>query len=317
MERIFEKKLHELRKKRNFDTENYINEKIDELEDFFVNNNLDSVVIGISGGVDSAVTCALMNECKNLGILKQVIPIFIPIHIGTTGQYEARSRAKELFEDLEYDFYEIDLSSETQSIVYKVANKLNIIKKGEKKWEDGQLASIMRTPVLYYHAAILQTQGYKSIVVGTTNRDEGSYIGFFGKASDAAVDLQPIADIHKSEVYKLANFFDIPVSIINEKPKGDVWDGRNDEEMIGCPYWFLELYILCIDYNESIWIDIKEITVEEEFKINEWINNIEKLHEINHHKYDIRVNQYNEDELHQKGFSQYVDVYKRTINFKK
>src|SRR5690606_27646773 len=127
----------------------------------------------------------------------------------------------------------------------------------QNNWDEGQLASIVRTPCLYYNAAILQSQGFKSIVVGTTNRDEGSYIGFFGKASDAMVDLQPIADIHKSEVYEVAKLLNIPQEIIDAKPRGDVYDGRCDEEMIGAPYWFLEMYLLMKQYKSELFEEYK------------------------------------------------------------
>jgi hypothetical protein len=55
-------------------------------------------------------------------------------------------------------------------------------------WASGQLVSYLRTPMLYYQTALLTEQGFRSIACGTTNRDEGSYIGFFGKASDGSID---------------------------------------------------------------------------------------------------------------------------------
>jgi hypothetical protein len=79
------------------------------------------------------------------------------------------------------------------------------------------------------------------VVVGTTNRDEGAYLGFFGKASDAMVDLQPISDLHKSEVRALARHLGVPDDLVDAVPSGDVHDGRVDEEMIGATYDDVEL----------------------------------------------------------------------------
>ena len=99
----------------------------------------------------------------------------------------------------------------------------------------------MRTPALYGAAALLQSHGLRSVVVGTTNRDEGAYLGFFGKASDGMVDLQPISDLHKSEVRALARHLGVPEEVVLAVPSGDVHDGRVDEEMIGASYDEVEL----------------------------------------------------------------------------
>ena len=274
-----------LKELRGFNVDKYIIDKTNALREFFYNNKLSAVVVPISGGVDSAVVLALMHTLLKEGVLKQVMPIFIPINYkGITGQKEAAIRAEELCERFDFSFYSVDGTEATESIIM---NSCDVLDFDRKEWAYGQVASIVRTPIIYYHAAILQTAGYRSIGVGTTNRDEGSYIGFYGKASDGMNDLQPIADIHKSEVYQLAEYFKIPKSIINEKPKGDVWDSKNDEEMIGAPYWFLELYLLSLEFQYSIWNHTEDITVEEKHQMNQWMQNIEKLHEINSHKYKV------------------------------
>ena len=63
------------------------------------------------------------------------------------------------------------------------------------------------------------------------------------------VDLQSIGDFHKSEVYAIAKYLSLPEEIINEPPKGDVWDGRTDEQMIGATYDQIELFTLLKDYG--------------------------------------------------------------------
>src|SRR6185312_12253151 len=99
------------------------------------------------------------------------------------------------------------------------------------------------------------------------------------------VDLQIISDIHKSEVYALAEYMGVPREIIDRKPMGDVWDGRCDEEMIGAPYWFLELY-LRMKEEDMMWI-VREFSQEEQAIFDRYSSAIEKLHEINAHKYQV------------------------------
>ena len=280
----------ELKDRRNFDVCIYLNKKQKALGKFFKNNALDAVVVPISGGIDSAVVLGIMFELQKKQIIKKVLPLFIPIRQGTTGQDEARIKAKEIITMYGYDFNEIDLTQSTIDIINR-SIKPKHLSGNDEEWAWGQLASIMRTPVIYYHAALLQTEGYRSIVVGTTNRDEGSYIGFYGKASDGMNDLQPIADIHKSEVFKIAHHFGIPQSILYATPKGDVWDGRNDEQMIGAPYWFLELYLLWKEYYTfTDFLDYNNTTPrtnEQHEQVIKWVENIEKLNKTNLHKYQV------------------------------
>ena len=125
---------------------------------------------------------------------------------------------------------------------------------------------------------------FPSLVVGTTNRDEGAYLGFFGKASDGMVDVQPISDLHKSEVYAIARELDVPQVVIDAPPSGNVFDGRIDEEMIGAPYWFVELYLLARERELDLdgLIDGSERPAYER-----WRNAIERQHQKNAHKYRV------------------------------
>lgn len=307
------KALHKkLKEQRDFDVDSYILRKAEAINDFFKENNLSAAVVGISGGVDSAVVYRLLSVAATLedSPIKYIEGIMMPIYChGTSGQKEATSRGMELvLSDPNFNekkcYYQVDdLTNACFAYIE------NIDEDNCTPWTIGQLASIVRTPNLYFRAAVLQTQGLNSIVVGTTNRDEGSYIGFFGKASDAMNDLQPIADIHKSEVYEIAKKLNVPESIINEKPRGDVWDNKVDEEMIGAPYWFLEFYILFATLLsiEEIKNFIKSIDNKEELEIIEkYSGAINELNAKNIHKYKIT-----EDSFEPLGFAKYVDVMPR------
>ncbi len=297
-------KLLELRQLRNFNTENYIDSKCYAINRFFTINNLDSCVIGISGGIDSAVVLALLYKasCYDNSPIKKILAISMPIYSdGATEVNDSVNKAKYLFENLPNFDSKLD-----KQIIDLTDTHKNYVKAGDRKntsFSDGQLLSIVRTPMLYYKAALLQDDGYKSIVVGTTNRDEGSYIGFFGKASDAMVDLQPIADIHKSEVYKVAKFLNVPKLIIDSTPKGNVHDGATDEEMIGASYDMIELFTLCLDYK----CDINMFDSDKKYSTA--FAAIQRMHFKNEHKY-TRKNGC----ITPMGFSHYIDVMKRIIN---
>jgi NAD+ synthase (glutamine-hydrolysing) len=116
--------------------------------------------------------------------------------------------------------------------------------------------------------------------LGTNNKDEGAYLGYFGKASDGMVDLQMISDIHKSEVYLLANDMNIPKEIINAVPSGDMYDARTDEQVFGAPYDFVELYLNCL---ETVMPQMQDEEACEQFDM--LANNLENLHAYNGHKY--------------------------------
>lgn len=263
-----------------FNPEHYLKCKVVAINNFFREEGLDAAVIGISGGIDSAVAFALLNEAKKQegSPIKHISAMVLPVNcIGTTKQKNASSDASDFLSPyLSDSVHQIYFNG--RGMVESVINELA----PKTAWAVGQLASIVRTPVLYYQAARLQDEGYRSIVVGTTNRDEGSYIGFFGKASDAMVDLQPIADIHKSEVFALARLLKLPSFIVDRVPCGDVWDGRSDTEMIGAPYDFLEIYLLAKDYDFVP--DLVSACNEQELK---YIDAIERIHSTNKHKYSV------------------------------
>jgi NAD+ synthetase len=270
---------------RGFNVQHYLKDKLKAINKFFSDNGLDSAVVGVSGGVDSAVVLGLLSCAKELpdSPIKKIMAVALPIVCdGTTGQDDATRLARKVMQKYGQDKFQINLSKPFESYIeeleYGVHRTVN-------SWVYGQIASIFRTPMLYGAAALLQSEGYNSIVVGTTNRDEGSYIGFFGKASDAMVDLQPIADIHKSEVYKAAEALGVPMEVMERYPMGDVWDGRHDEQMIGAPYWFLETYLLLKEMGEKN--KLKSLPDTEINATLKWTDAIESLHNKNAHKYKV------------------------------
>ena len=275
--------LHEillkLRQDRGFDCDTYIQKKSARIQEYFRRCGLDAAVLGLSGGVDSAVALGVMCHAQQQenSPIKKILPLLMPIYgRGATEQERARRRGERVAAALGADAWLCDLSAVQHNYIHAFPEL-------SSAWAEGQLLSIVRTPALYYGAAMLQEKGFRSLVVGTTNRDEGAYLGFFGKASDAMVDLQPISDLHKSEVWALARHFGIPQEVIDAPPSGDVFDGRNDVEMIGAPYDFIELFLMA--RAQGISLTPSKCTKEEKELFVRYQEAVHTQHKKNAHKY--------------------------------
>jgi len=95
---------------------------------------------------------------------------------------------------------------------------------------------------VYYAAQLLSQQGTPCVVMGTGNKDEDGYLAYFCKAGDGVVDIQLIADLHKSEVFAVGRELGVPDSILGAAPSADLWPGQTDEDELGFSYDFIELF---------------------------------------------------------------------------
>lgn len=288
--------LDELRSRRDFEPARAVERKVELINAYFRDHSLDAAVVGVSGGVDSAVALGLLVAASRAegSPLSRVLAVVAPIRgRGATGQDAAAERGQAVVTAVGGDeAWVCDLSRVQAEYVASMGDK-----SCSNAWSEGQLLSIVRTPAFYYAAAMLQAEGFRSLVVGTTNRDEGAYLGFFGKASDAMVDLQPISDLHKSEVYQLAKLLGVPQDVITLPPAGDVFDGRNDVEMIGAPYWAVELFQLARAAGREV-----KVSTDTENTLWEALSrNIEAKHRENAHKYKVG------------NPSIHLDVYERAV----
>lgn len=237
--------LNQLRMRRKFVNEECIQAKITLLNDYMLKSSLKACVVGVSGGIDSALTIAILDKAsqqKNSPIQK-IISVLMPVFKtdGARNQEVALARGQLAANKFNTQCVIADLSSSHANLKYTIDHALQL---NGDAWASGQLVSYLRTPSLYYITSLLFQQNLPAIVCGTTNRDEGGYIGYFGKAADGMVDLQLISDLHKSEVVSLSRYLHVPEEIIMAEPTGDIYDGRNDEQLIGVPYDFIELYTL-------------------------------------------------------------------------
>ncbi len=281
--------LHELlveyRKRRAFNPNKYLVAKLQAIKDYFGSCGLTAATVGVSGGVDSAVVASILNVLEKENAIQKVSYLFIPSYTnpGVSGQEEALRKSTILSKQLGLNLKVLNIDP--------VIREVELLFKEDhpSPWAIGQGTAIQRAMLLYQETSILNDKGYKSVVVGTTNRDEGAYLGYVGKASDGLVDLQPISDLHKSEVYQLAELLKIPKEIVQAIPTGDLYDFSSDEEVFGATYDAVELLIGSVmAFKPEEWTErLDRLSVKEKI---EWAKNKESLDQFNNynkHKYRV------------------------------
>jgi len=279
--------LYDIRKERNFNPDEYIDEKAKILNMYMNKYGLKACVVPTSGGIDSAVVLGIVKRAsmQENSPIKKIIPLLLPVlkSSGASNQYEATDRGKELCDRLNIKPFVVDLTAVNNEMRNSLESVLEIT---GQDWAIGQLCAYSRTPMIYYTTSLLNQSGYGAIVCGTINNDEGAYLGYVGKASDGMVDVQVISDIHKSEVYQIVVKLDIPESIIKAIPSGDMYDGRTDEMVFGAPYNFVELYLYYLKLKDTDKINLlSNISEEAKKQFDFFANNLENLHRYNLHKY--------------------------------
>ena len=194
------------------------------IKDYATKHNKDSLIVGVSGGIDSAVVSTL---CAETGIT--TIPVVLSIN--------------------SEDVLAVDhirwLDDNYNNIDWKIVNVENIFREfvstAKALDSDSELGfansrSRIRMALLYQIA-----QSNNGLVIGTGNKVEDFGVGFFTKYGDGGVDISPIGDLYKSEVYKLGVGLGILNSIFSAAPTDGLWDdGRTDEDQLGLTYDQLE-----------------------------------------------------------------------------
>lgn len=212
------------------------------MKDYMNKTKLGGWVIGVSGGIDSALVSTL---CAETGF--HLLCVEMPIHQNK----EHVSRAKKHIAWLKkkynnVDSVELELTNTFDAMVQEFQNGTAQIPWAAPA-ESDELAlantrSRLRMVGLYYYANMLGR-----LVVGTGNKVEDFGVGFFTKGGDGQVDISPIADLLKSEVRKMAQSLGVLDEIVKAVPSDGLWDDtRSDEDQIGCSYdeleWAMEQY---------------------------------------------------------------------------
>ena len=236
----------------------------DWIKNYKETNNLDGLVIGVSGGIDSALTSTL---CALTGI--KTLCLNMPIKQKEDQYLRAKNHIKWLKDKFKnVESIEVDLTTvfnEFKSFVEDRNSSKNNLALANSR-------SRLRMMTLYYYAGI-----NNSIVVGTGNKVEDFGVGFYTKYGDGGVDISPIADLMKSEVFKISKSLDIDNEILKAKPTDGLWDDdRSDEDQIGASYDELEQIMNVLESG----INPKNIDQDLKDKYDVYI----KHHKANKHK---------------------------------
>ena len=200
------------------------------LKEYATNAKVNGYIIGVSGGVDSGVVSTL---CAMTGL--KVLAIEMPIR----QKKDQVNRALEQLDFLAKKFPNVETKSINLNEPFEALYKTFDVKDDEFPAEKLAFANTrarLRMMTLYYYG---QINGL--LVCGTGNKVEDFGIGFYTKYGDGGVDISPVADLYKTEIYALARSLNLPDSIKNAIPTDGLWDvDRTDEQQIGATYPELE-----------------------------------------------------------------------------
>ncbi len=187
---------------------------------------LNGAVVGISGGIDSAVTAAL---CVRALGRDRVIGVWMPAY---SQQVHAEDSHK-LAEAIGLNLVTVDLAAPFDAIVSQIAPVLELDDKTK-----GNTKARLRMTTLY---AIANQKGY--LVVDTCNRSE-IYVGYMTKGGDGLADINPVASLTKHEIRIIARALGVPESILTKAPSADLWANQTDEQEMGFTYEELDRFLI-------------------------------------------------------------------------
>ena len=209
----------------------------------------DGVIVGLSGGLDSAVVTKL---CVDAIGPKKVLNLFMPSVVTPPADYVI---TMELSKKWGTEYKVVDVQPAINTFTGMLFTSV------EAPLEKGNISARCRMTVLYNRAKKLNY-----LVVGTANRSE-FMMGYFTKFGDGASDLVPIIDLYKTQVKQLAGMIGVPNEIIAKVPTAGLWEGQTDEEEMGISYQNLDIVLNNIAGMEDK--DISLLTGVSENKISE------------------------------------------------
>ena len=246
---------------KNFEVGKEVDKIIEFIKKYYYENKLGGVILGISGGKDSAVVAALM--VKALG-KENVIGVTLPCHSNS----EDMTDAKLISNYYGFELINFDITSTFDTFKEEVS-KLGDFSEKELKNSDINIKPRLRMTTLYYLAALYsEIKGKTYLVVGTSNKSE-LFVGYFTKGGDSVHDISIIADFTVEEVIKIGEFLGVPKNVLYKAPNDGI-SNLTDEEKLGIKYKDIDLYM-----------ENKEM-LDEEIRLK-----IEKLHNANKHKFNI------------------------------
>ncbi|MBI2446033.1 NAD+ synthase [Candidatus Micrarchaeota archaeon] len=186
-----------------------------KLKTHFATSGKQKAVIGLSGGVDSALVFKL---CADALGGSNVHAFYLPYFEDADDRRQTQAWAKHL--DAHYD-------------VYSIKKPVDALCEAAGKWDDvsrGNFMARVRMSLLYFHA-----RQHQALVVGTGNKSELK-TGYFTKYGDGGVDVLPIGGLYKTQVWQMARDIGVPPYFIDKAPSAGLWEGQTDEAELGIAY---------------------------------------------------------------------------------
>ncbi|HEY4674196.1 MAG TPA: NAD+ synthase [Nitrososphaerales archaeon] len=201
-----------------------------KIQDFILQKVADAraegVVLGLSGGIDSAVVAALARRALPE---HRVLALLMPLS-GTTPDTDMQD-AENLASSLGIEHRKIELLQIKNAFMQFLS---------PERVPEGNLLARIRMTLLYYHSNLLNR-----IVLGTGDRSE-ALIGYFTKYGDGGVDALPIGGLYKTQVRALGKYLGLPANIVEKKSSPRLWLGQEAEADIGLPYDSIDKILFCI-----------------------------------------------------------------------
>lgn len=207
---------------------------IEFIRNYYKENNLGGVILGISGGKDSGVVAGLFT--KALG-KENVIGVTLPCH----SKEEDAKDAKLVSDYYGFELINFDITSTFDSFKEELKS-LGEFKEEQTKNSDINLKPRLRMSTLYYLAALYSSlRGKTYLVAGTSNKCE-LFVGYFTKGGDSVHDISTIADFTVDEVIQIGEYLNVPEKVLYKKPN-DGLSNQTDEDKLGVKYKDIASYI--------------------------------------------------------------------------